>query len=273
LAVRSIIAAATQYELSELRYQGWASRVTFPELAEELGYLAPVKLKWVGNTISGPQDIQAAATGDTDFGGAFNSAIERLVAAGAPIKAVIGSSGTDKDTWPGLYALSDGPIKWPRDLLGKKVPLRPRLIDAGVKSLGALGAVAKRSLAIVLFFLAWEILPRSGLVDRVFLPPVSEVVAACWHLLASGALQQHILASVYHALSGLALAILISASLGLIIGWSRRTAEFLNPLLEIFRNTAALALLPVFTLILGIGKPRKSPWFSTPAPGRSCSIR
>ncbi len=72
--------------------------MTFPELAEDLGYLAPIRLKWVGNTYSGPQDIQAAVTGDTDFGGAFNAAIEKLVAAGAPIKAVIGNSGCDKDS-------------------------------------------------------------------------------------------------------------------------------------------------------------------------------
>jgi ABC-type nitrate/sulfonate/bicarbonate transport system substrate-binding protein len=109
------------YEVTALRYQGWASRVIFPELAADLGYLSPITLKWVGNTISGPQDIQAAVTGDTDIGGAFNSAIERLVAAGAPIKAVIGNSGTDKDTWPGLYVLSGGAIKGPRDLLGKKI--------------------------------------------------------------------------------------------------------------------------------------------------------
>ena len=53
-------------EKLELRYQGWASKVLYPELAEDLGYLAPIKLKWVGNTISGPQDIQAAVTGDVD---------------------------------------------------------------------------------------------------------------------------------------------------------------------------------------------------------------
>ncbi len=38
------------------------------------------------------------------------------------------------------------------------------------------------------------------------------------------------------------------------IGWDRRIAELLDPLLEIFRNTVPLALLPVFTLILGIGE-------------------
>jgi hypothetical protein len=102
---------AIQYELLELRYQGWGGRVTFPELAEDLGYLAPIRLKWVGNTYSGPQDIQAAVTGDTDFGGAFNAAIEKLVAAGASIKAVIGNSGCDKDSWPGLYVLSGSSIK------------------------------------------------------------------------------------------------------------------------------------------------------------------
>ncbi|MBB2912473.1 hypothetical protein FHS43_003756 [Streptosporangium becharense] len=80
-------------EVTELRHQGSAGAVTFPEPAEHLGYLAPLKLKWVGNTISGPQDIQSAATGQTDFGGAFNGAITKLVAAGAPIKDVVGYHG------------------------------------------------------------------------------------------------------------------------------------------------------------------------------------
>ena len=50
-------------EVTELRYQGSAGQVTLPELAADLGYLGNLKLKWIGNTISGPQDIQAAATG------------------------------------------------------------------------------------------------------------------------------------------------------------------------------------------------------------------
>jgi ABC-type nitrate/sulfonate/bicarbonate transport system substrate-binding protein len=117
----AVTRAAGQPELRDLRYQGWASRVVFPELAEDLGYLEPLKLKWVGNTFSGPQDIQATVTGDTDFGGAFIGAIEKLTAAGAPIKAVIGNSGCDKESWPGLYVLEENPIKGPRDLLGKKI--------------------------------------------------------------------------------------------------------------------------------------------------------
>jgi ABC-type nitrate/sulfonate/bicarbonate transport system substrate-binding protein len=114
---------AAKYEVSELRYQGWASQVLLPELAEDLGYLAPIKLKWVGNTISGPQDIQSAVTGDTDFGGAFNGSIVKLIAARAPLKAVIAYYGADRDTYTGLYVLDDNPITTPHDLLGKKVEM------------------------------------------------------------------------------------------------------------------------------------------------------
>ncbi|GGL18038.1 ABC transporter substrate-binding protein [Sphaerisporangium melleum] len=153
-------AGAGGAEVTELRYQGSVGAVTFPELAEHLGYLAPVKLKWIGNTISGPQDIQAAATGQTDFGGAFNGAIVKLAAAGAPIKAVVGYYGSDKDSFIGYYVPDGSPIKGPRDLIGKKI---------GVNTLGAhLEAVLK------------EYLKRGGLtpqeidkVELVVVPPVS----------------------------------------------------------------------------------------------------
>ena len=81
--------------------------MTFPELAEDLGLLAPIKLDYVGNTISGPQDIQTVVTGDTDFGGAFNGAVIKLIAAKAPVKSVIGYYGTDENTWQGYYVLEN----------------------------------------------------------------------------------------------------------------------------------------------------------------------
>ncbi|MFF3518081.1 ABC transporter substrate-binding protein [Streptomyces sp. NPDC002573] len=111
-----------------LRYQGWAGQVTLPELAADLGYLEDVKLKWVGNTISGPQDIQSAATGQVDFGGAFNGAVVKLAAHNAPIKAVISYYGADKYAYNGFYVLKDSPLRSARDLIGKKV---------GMNTLGA----------------------------------------------------------------------------------------------------------------------------------------
>jgi len=111
-----------------LRYQGWAGQVIPPELAADLGYLGDVTLQWVGDTISGPQDIQSAATGQVDFGGAFNGAVVKLAAAGAPITSVISYYGVDKDVFNAYYVLDGSPVRAATDLEGKKV---------GMNTLGA----------------------------------------------------------------------------------------------------------------------------------------
>jgi ABC-type nitrate/sulfonate/bicarbonate transport system substrate-binding protein len=117
----SSAAGSADFEKRVLRYQGFAGAVTYPELAAELGYLAPLELEYVGNTISGPQDIQTVVTRDIDFGGAFNGAVIKLVAAKAPIRAVVAHYGVDENTWTGFYVLEGSPIQSARDLIGKKV--------------------------------------------------------------------------------------------------------------------------------------------------------
>ncbi len=115
-----------------------------------------------------------------------------------------------------------------------------------------------RWLLVVAFFAAWEVAPRTGLVDRTFLPPLSEIIVDGGRLMGNGQLLNHVEASLARALAGLAVAIAIGIPLGLAIGWYARLAELVTPLLELFRNTAALALLPVFILLLGIGEASKA---------------
>ncbi|ABG96726.1 MULTISPECIES: ABC transporter permease [Rhodococcus] len=117
--------------------------------------------------------------------------------------------------------------------------------------------ILKPSVAIVAFLALWEIAPRAGLVDEVFLPPFSTVVEAFFDLVKSGELWQHVSASLSRALIGFFVAVVIAIPLGIAIAWYRPVSDFLNPILELFRNTAALALLPVFILILGIGEESK----------------
>ncbi|MER6578643.1 ABC transporter permease [Nonomuraea sp. NPDC001023] len=123
------------------------------------------------------------------------------------------------------------------------------------------GGLARRagrnSAAILLLMAAWEALPRLGVVDPVFVPPLSESLAAGADLLLTGRLPEHLEASLARSLSGFGLAIVLAIPLGLLIGWYKPVADFLTPLLEVFRNTSAVALLPVFTLILGIGETTK----------------
>lgn len=134
-------------------------------------------------------------------------------------------------------------------------PRRDGRLVAGAVRVGTVSL--RRAIAVVLFLALWELAPRIGLVDRVFLPPISEVAGSWWRLAVGGELAEHLGASLLRSVSGLALAVLTAIPLGLLIGWYRPVADVLGPLLELFRNTSALALLPVFVLLLGLGETSK----------------
>ncbi|GLW08094.1 ABC transporter permease [Microtetraspora sp. NBRC 13810] len=148
---------------------------------------------------------------------------------------------------PGAYPVRERPDKGPGVRVRRAVPAAVR----------AVSGVARKSAAIVLLLAVWEVLPRIGVVDPVFLTPFSEVVVAWGGLVAGGELLDHVQASLLRSLAGFGLAIAGAIPLGLLIGWYRPVADFLGPVLELFRNTAALALLPVFVLILGLGETSK----------------
>lgn len=111
-----------------LRYQGQTSQVTPFELAADLGYFSKIELHWEGDTTSGPANVQAAATKQIEFGSAFNGAVVKLVAGGAPVTSVLSSYGSDAQTFTGYFVRDDAGITTARDLIGKKV---------GVNTLGA----------------------------------------------------------------------------------------------------------------------------------------
>lgn len=121
------------------------------------------------------------------------------------------------------------------------------------------GRILWGSGAILLFLLLWELGPLylAPPSTKVFLPPLHEVLTALGALIAKGQLQNHLAASLTRSASGFGIAVVAAVVLGLLVAWYRALDRFLNPLLEVFRNTAALALLPVFTLLLGIGETSK----------------
>jgi NitT/TauT family transport system permease protein len=115
-----------------------------------------------------------------------------------------------------------------------------------------------RSISVVSSLLAlWEIAPRAGWVEPSLIPPISKVAETWWALLENGQLWDNTQASLVRAVSGFTIAVLVGVPLGIVLAWNRWLNQLVDPLLELFRNTAALALLPVFTLLLGIGETSK----------------
>jgi len=109
--------------------------------------------------------------------------------------------------------------------------------------------------SILIFLLLWEICGRLGLlVNPLFLPPFSRVLEALGRMAASGELWQHCAVSLQRSLLGYVFGLAVAIPLGLAMGWFKKFGNFLNPLLQVFRNTPTLALLPVFMMFFGIGE-------------------
>ncbi|EXB25027.1 NMT1-like family protein [Acinetobacter baumannii 1437282] len=109
-------------ESLEFKYLGSPGIVTPLELAEDLGYLAPIKLSYQGVSTGGPQGIQSALSGDSDISSpSFAGSAVKMVASGVPGTVVIAAYGTFDDPFAGYYVLENSPIQSARDLIGKKV--------------------------------------------------------------------------------------------------------------------------------------------------------
>jgi NitT/TauT family transport system permease protein len=111
----------------------------------------------------------------------------------------------------------------------------------------------EKSLAIIVFLLAWELAPRFGLINRTFLPPISEVILRGIAYAAAGKLLPQILISVERAAGGFVLGIVTAVPLGILLGWYRPLERILNPLLQLLRQTNPVSLFPVFIMFFGIG--------------------
>jgi len=117
--------------------------------------------------------------------------------------------------------------------------------------------VLKKVVAIGCIIVIWQVLPSAGFIDPRSLPAFSDVIKGLLGLILSGELLTHALASFQRSLVGFLVAVLIAIPLGIFMGWFKRVERIVDPLMQICRNTATLALYPVFILIFGLGEVSK----------------
>jgi NitT/TauT family transport system permease protein len=112
-------------------------------------------------------------------------------------------------------------------------------------------------IGLVVLAAVWQVLPTTHIVDPTFVTPFNKVCSTWWQMVQDGTLWSNTRTSLVRAAVGFFSAIIVGVPLGLLVGGNKRLAELVSPVLELFRNTAPLALLPVFILILGIGQTSK----------------
>jgi NitT/TauT family transport system permease protein len=119
------------------------------------------------------------------------------------------------------------------------------------------GRALLRYLPLVLFALFWEASVRLGLVSRLILPPLSEVIAALWALIRDGDIGHHVFASLWRTAAGLSLAIVVGVAAGIGMASFRPLYYLVNPLLQMFYPLPKAALIPLVIILFGLGDSSK----------------
>jgi len=108
-----------------------------------------------------------------------------------------------------------------------------------------------------IFFILWEIIARMGVVSKLLLPPISEVVTETLEMAENGELGRHVSFSATNFTLGFLIAAITGIPLGLLLGASRKLDIILGPYIWAFFSTPRLALLPLITVALGFGMSSK----------------
>lgn len=107
------------------------------------------------------------------------------------------------------------------------------------------------SFAFVL--LIWELGPRIAPAYRLYLPPITSVIAALAQLAITGAVGRHLLVTLERFLVGYLIAAAIGVTLGILLGYFRFLHNLLGIVIELLRPMPSVAIIPVAILTLGIG--------------------
>lgn len=102
-----------------------------------------------------------------------------------------------------------------------------------------------------------ELLPRLGLVNPDYLPPISAIIAALLVLLAEPAFWQDLILTLSGWAQGLGLAVLIGAVVGIAAGLSDAVFHAIRPIVEFMRPVPSVALIPLAILAFGAGMESK----------------
>jgi NitT/TauT family transport system permease protein len=105
----------------------------------------------------------------------------------------------------------------------------------------------------VAVFALWEIGARAGWLHPVFFSSPSAVIIAGIAEVQDPRFWNDVWISSIEFLVGYTLALIIGVAVGLVTGWYRRAAYFMDPWLAAFNSMPRVALLPLVVLYLGLG--------------------
>jgi ABC-type nitrate/sulfonate/bicarbonate transport system permease component len=103
----------------------------------------------------------------------------------------------------------------------------------------------------------WEIASRLGVVNSLFLPPVSRILGALVDGVVAGTLPRALIVTCGRFVLGYLAAAFFGVTIGFLMGRYRALYALLGPLVEVMRPIPSAALIPIAILFLGIADSMK----------------
>ncbi|MDR1508420.1 MAG: ABC transporter permease [Synergistaceae bacterium] len=134
------------------------------------------------------------------------------------------------------------------------------LREAGYFLRNALGSIFSLEFIAVFIplLLLWEFLPRSGVVPKALVPPLSTVAATFWELLTEKRLLTHIGHSMGKFFLGLGIAAATAIPIGILMGWNIAIRKRVLPLFQLLAPVPPPAWVPITIILFGVGLPMQT---------------
>lgn len=118
-------------------------------------------------------------------------------------------------------------------------------------------AMRRSITASIVILVAWELVGRYVLTNRLFFVPISSVAVAALQMWRSGELQTDIIASFSAVGYGMVLAVIVGIAIGIFSGASQAFREYTDGIIAALYATPLIAIAPILILWFGIGPPSK----------------
>jgi len=115
-----------------------------------------------------------------------------------------------------------------------------------VRFIGARGWLLAALLAL------WQILSVRRILNPLFFPPPSRVMATLWLMLASGELERQLAFTLLRACAGLLAGLIAGGMASVLLCASARLRTAAQPLISALYSTPRLTMLPMLMLLIGV---------------------
>ena len=117
--------------------------------------------------------------------------------------------------------------------------------------------LAARFALLALVLIAWEALPRMGVVNPRLLPPLTDVLATFVEILGRPAVHEAIMVTAAEVVLAFVIAVPLGAAIGVLAAENDYFGEIFKPMLFYVFSVPKSIFLPMFILVLGIGFQQK----------------